>query len=213
MFTGIVEIIGTVTNVASVPGGRQLVVDAGSVATGCVLGASICVNGVCLTVTKVTKRELAFDIITETMERTTLGSIRLGDPVNLEPSLPTGGRIDGHFVQGHVDGLATVSRVQMSAREHVAWLKPDAPLLSYIVPKGSVCLDGVSLTIAEADANMFSVALIPTTLERTTLNGWRAGTSVNVETDIIVRAVVHRLAAMTEGGQVTLETLREADLA
>lgn len=213
MFTGIVETIGTVANVASVPGGRQLAVDAGPVATGCVLGASICVNGVCLTVTKVTNRELAFDVITETLDKTTLGSIRPGDPVNLEPSLPAGGRIDGHFVQGHVDGRATVSRVQASAREHVVWLQPDAPLLQYIVPKGSVCLDGVSLTIAEVNAKMFSVALIPTTLEQTTLKGWRAGASVNVETDIIARTVVHQLAAMAKGGNVTLETLRQADLA
>lgn len=213
MFTGIVERVGTITDIRPVPGGRRLRVDVGEIARECVLGASICVSGVCLTVTDIAGSVLAFDVITETLEKSTLGSKRPGERVNLERSLKADGRLDGHFVQGHVDGRAAVDRVQSSPREHVIWLRPDPSLGPYIIPKGSVAVDGVSLTIAAVEGGLFSIALIPTTLEMTTLSSTGAGDQVNIETDIIPRTVVHWLSKVPDGHGLTIESLREAGFA
>ena len=213
MFTGIVEHVGVVAGARAVPGGRRLRIDAGPVAADCALGASVCVSGVCLTVAEVAGQSLDFDVVSETIERSTLGSRRVGDHVNLERALRVGDRLDGHFVQGHVDATAAVDRVRASSSEHVIWLRPDPSLMPYIVPKGSVAVDGVSLTIAALGGEAFSVALIPTTLTRTTLSSLTAGDMVNIETDIITRAVVHRLSAMSGSTGLTLDALRDAGFA
>jgi len=213
LFTGIVERVGTITDIRPVPGGCRLRVDVGEIARECMPGASICVSGVCLTVTDIAGSVLTFDVITETLEKSTLGLKRPGDRVNLERSLKADGRLDGHFVQGHVDGRAVVERVRSSPREHVVWLRPDTSLGPYIVPKGSVAVDGVSLTIAAVEGGLFSIALIPTTLERTTLLRAGAGDQVNIETDIIARTVVHWLSRVSDGSGLTIESLREAGLA
>ena len=213
MFTGIVETTGTITSTRQVPGGRRLSVDIGPMAKECRFGASLSINGVCLTVADATGNTLEFDVIAETLETSTLGGKRVGDRVNLERSLQAGGRLDGHFVQGHIDGRATVTRVHASPREHVIWLRPDATLKSYIIPKGSVAIDGVSLTIAAVEDAEFSVAFIPTTLERTTLSSLAVGDVVNIETDIIARTIIHHLRGMTSSPDLTMETLREAGMA
>ncbi len=170
-------------------------------------------SGVCLTVASALDGTLEFDVIRETLETSTLEHRRVGDRVNLERSLRVGDRLDGHFVQGHVDGIARVARVQSSAMEWAVWIEPEAPLLSYVIPKGSVAVDGVSLTIATVDRSLFSVALIPTTLERTTLPSLKVDDRVNIETDIIVRAVVHHLLGVSSSGGLTLDALREAGFA
>ncbi len=188
-------------------------VDVGEIAAECVLGASICVSGVCLTVTDITGSVVACNVITETLDKSTLGSKRPGDHVNLERSLKANDRLDGHFVQGHVDGRAVVDRVRSSPREHVIWLRPDACLGPCIIPKGSVAVDGVSLTIAAVEGGLFSIALIPTTLEMTTLLRAGAGDQVNIETDIIARTVVHWLSKVSDGDGLTIESLREAGFA
>ncbi|MCO6437425.1 MAG: riboflavin synthase [Phycisphaerae bacterium] len=211
MFTGIVEETGVIRAVNTVSGGRALSIEARAVVDGVVPGASIAVSGVCLTVTAVQAPLLTFDVIAETLAKSTLGRKRVGDRVNLERSLRAGDRIDGHFVQGHVDGTAGVDRLQVSPKEWVAWLRPQAALRSYLVPKGSVALDGVSLTIADLRDDLFSVALIPTTLERTTLAKLAVGDHVNVETDVITRTVVHCLDRMRDEGGLTLEKLKAAD--
>lgn len=179
----------------------------------CSLGASLSVSGVCLTVAGAAGSTLEFDVITETLETSTLGSKRVGDRVNLERSLKVGDRFDGHFVQGHVDGRAMVTRVQASPREYVIWLHPDTPLTPYIIPKGSIAIDGVSLTIAAVEAGEFSVAFIPTTLQRTTLSSLGARDVVNIETDVIARTIIHRLTEMSGPTGLTMNTLREAGLA
>ncbi|MFQ5413872.1 MAG: riboflavin synthase [Phycisphaerae bacterium] len=176
-------------------------------------GASVCVSGVCLTVAGVTGATLDFDVITETLDRTTLGSLAPGDRVNLERSLSVGDAIDGHFVQGHVDGRATVTHVQASPREHVIRLRPEPHLRPFIVPKGSIAVDGVSLTVAALAGDAFSIALIPTTLERTTLAALSPGRRVNIETDVIVRTIVHHLTATVPGDGVTLAKLQAAGFA
>jgi riboflavin synthase len=213
MFTGIVEHTGSITDTRSVSGGRRLRIGVGSMAADCAHGASICVSGVCLTVARATGQELDFDVIAETIEKSTLGSKCVGDQVNLERSLQVGDRLNGHFVQGHVDGRAIVDRVVTSAREYVIWLRPEQTLVPYIVPKGSVAVDGVSLTIAAIEEGSFSVALTPTTLERTTLSLLTPRDSVNIETDIITRTIIHHLAHLAGPGGLTIDALREAGFA
>lgn len=210
MFTGIVELSGTVRDTRVAAGGRRLHVDAGSIARECKNGDSVCVQGVCLTVAAVKGESLEFDVITETLQRTTLGRKRVGDRVNLEQSLRVGDRLDGHFVQGHIDGTAAVTEVRHSDREYVIGLRPDVHLRPYMVPKGSVAIDGVSMTIAEVRDGDFTVALIPTTLERTTLSTLVVGDLVNIESDIIARTIVHQLMQMTEAGGLTLGALQKA---
>jgi riboflavin synthase len=194
VFTGIIETTGTLVQTTPVAGGRRLVVDAGIVASDARLGASIAINGICLTVTAIAGAHLSFDAITETLSRTNLGRLRPGARVNLERSIVAGGRMDGHFVQGHVDGTAEVVRRTDSPTEWVLWLRPQAQLRPYLVPKGSVALDGISLTIAAVESDQFSVAIIPTTLQLTALGDRQVGDTINVETDILARIVGHYLS-------------------
>lgn len=210
MFTGIVERVGTITDTQAVSGGKRLSIDVGPLAALCTLGASVCISGVCLTVAKISEPILEFDVITETLEKSTLGLKKTGDGVNLELSLRVGDRLDGHFVQGHVDGTATVARVDSSADEYVLWLTPQTHLQRYIIPKGSVSVDGVSLTIAEVDGKCFSVALIPTTLERTTLSSLSNGDCVNIESDMITRTIVHQLMEISNQNGINLESIMNA---
>ncbi|MFH1110313.1 MAG: riboflavin synthase [Planctomycetota bacterium] len=210
MFTGIVERMGTVRDTRVVAGGRRLLLDVGPITRECKPGDSVSVQGVCLTVATVLGESLGFDVIAETLQRTTLGRKRVGDRVNLERSLKMDDRLDGHFVQGHIDGTAAVTEVRRSSREYVIGLRPDEHLTPYLVAKGSVAIDGVSLTIADVREGDFTVALIPTTLERTTLSTLTVGDLVNIESDIIARTIVHRLAQMTEGGPLTRDALQKA---
>ena len=213
MFTGIVETTGAVTFTRQSPGGRRLRVDVGPIARELSLGASVCVSGVCLTVADLSEAAVEFDVIQETLDRSTLGAMRVGDRVNLERSLRVGDAVDGHFVQGHVDGVGVVDRVTASPREHVVWVRPDENVSPYIIPKGSVAIDGVSLTIAGVRDGAFSVALIPTTLERTTVAALAAGDRVNLESDIIARTVVHQLSRLPASTGLSLGMLREAGFA
>lgn len=177
------------------------------------LGASVAISGVCLTVCHTTSNSADFDVIKETLSHTTLGAKRVGDKVNLERSLRVGDRLDGHFVQGHVDGLAEVTSIVSSKQEWVAWLRPEKSLTPFIIPKGSVTIDGVSLTIAAVDQDTFSVALIPTTLTLTTLGELKAGDKVNIESDIVARTIIHQLNKVSSETGITLGSLRDAGFA
>ncbi len=212
MFTGIVEQAGTVCESRVVSGGRKLSVDARAMTGECKIGDSICVQGVCLTIAAVTDNILIFDVIAETLQKTTLGRLTPGDRVNLERSLRADGRFDGHFVQGHVEGMAEVTDVRRSSREYVIAFKPEERLIPYLIPKGSVAIDGVSLTIAEVGEEDFNVALIPTTLERTTLGSLSIGAFANVETDIISRTIVHQLSRMSDAFGMTSVAVQKAGL-
>jgi len=215
MFTGIIECMGIVVDSRTAAGGRRLRVDGGPLVSECAPGASVCISGVCLTVACCAPPLFEFDVIRETLAKTTLGRRRPGDPVNLERSLRVGDRLDGHFVQGHVETTAEVVNIRDNATEHVISLRPTREVRAFMVPKGSIALDGVSLTIAGIDADAFSIALIPTTLERTTLGRLRRGDFVNVETDMVVRTIVHWLSRVDSGLRegVTYETLRAAGFA
>jgi riboflavin synthase len=178
-------------------------------------GDSVCISGVCLTVVEASSERMSFDVIGETLNCTTLGSLSPGDPVNVEPSLTASTPISGHFVQGHVEGAATVTAVEQGGDDVRITLQPPADLLACIVPKGSVTVDGVSMTVAAVGQDDFQIALIPTTLQITTLGKAQRGARVNIETDVISRTVVHTLQQMQSVGangneQVNVDTLRRA---
>lgn len=194
MFTGIVEKTVPVLSVSDTSMFRRLVleIDWPDVA----VGQSIAVNGVCLTAaTAEPGRSVGFDVIRETLDKTNLGLLKPGDAVNIERSLRLGDRIDGHFVQGHVDGTARLLQTVSNEKEVRLVIEAPAHLVKYLVPKGSVAIDGVSLTVASLSPPRFEVALIPTTLKLTTLGSRPAGWPFNFEADIVSRHIVAWLEA------------------
>lgn len=195
MFTGIVQAMGSVTAVTPNDFGARLTIDPRGWGYQPGRGDSVAVNGCCLTHTAEHGGPcLCFDVIKQTLDRTTLGSLKVGEPVNLESCLTPSSPIGGHFVQGHIDGVASVRDIS-TAGEHRLTIQTDTQLVKYIVPTGSVAVDGVSLTVAAVDTRSaaFTVALIPTTLALTTLGHRRVGDGVNLEVDVLVKSVVHYL--------------------
>jgi riboflavin synthase len=201
MFTGIVQGIGTVTALVPRAGDAELVIDAGTVALGDVaVGDSIAVSGACLTATRIDGSRFAADVSNETLARTTLGRLATGHAVNLEKALRAGDALGGHYVTGHVDGLARLVAAQRDGRSQRLSFEVPAELARYIAPKGSVTLAGVSLTVNEVDGRRFGVNLIPHTSAVTTLGALVVGGAANLEIDIIARYVA-RLLATSEGGE------------
>jgi riboflavin synthase len=212
VFTGIIRQIGTVRTATGTPAGRRLGIDLGALAEGLRRGDSVAVSGACLTAAEVNGPVAAFDVVAETLQRTTLGRLAPGGEVNLERALALGDRLDGHLVQGHVDGVARVTtvgpdggewRIECASRE----------LAGKMVAKGSVALDGVSLTLTDATAERFAVALVPETLSATTLAGLAVGDPVNVELDLIGKYVRKYLAGLGAADGLTLDKLRGAGFA
>ncbi len=176
-------------------------------------GDSVAVSGACLTVTEICPPQVSFGVVPETLTKTTLGSLDAGARVNLERSLKLSDTLDGHWVQGHVDGVAEVREIRTGGG-HIVTLTAEGELICQMVPKGSVCLDGVSLTVADLSASSFSVALIPATLEQTTLGSWKVASKVNVETDVIGKYVRRHLQQLRlPPGDLTMEKLRDAGFA
>ena len=194
MFTGIVQAVGTIRRIEASGGDLRLFVDASAVAAESAVGDSLCVSGVCLTVVAREGGIHAFDVSVETLALTTLGALHVGDAVNLEPALRLSDRLGGHLVSGHVDGVGRVVAIAPDARSQRWTFEVPAALSRYIAAKGSICVDGVSLTVNDVGANRFGVNLIPHTVEVTTFRGKRAGDAVNVEVDLIAR-YVERLRA------------------
>jgi len=185
MFTGIVEEIGTIKSVVRNSSKSQIVIGAAKVLEDVNLGDSIAVNGVCLTVVEATKSQFTVDVMNETYSRSSLGDLRIGSPVNLERAMAAYGRFGGHIVSGHIDG---VGRIKATRREgNAVWYEVTAPkeILNGIVEKGSIAIDGISLTVAKLTTASFSVSIIPHTLEQTILKDKRPGALVNLENDII----------------------------
>ncbi len=195
MFTGIVAGLGRVRSLEAVGGDRRIVIAAGQLdMAGVHAGDSICVSGVCLTALDPDERGFSADVSNETLSRTTLGQLAAGDAVNLERSLTPATPMGGHFVSGHVDGVGRVVSVEADGRaERWVFEVPEA-LARYIAPKGSIAIDGVSLTVNEVEGARFGVALIPHTRAVTTFGARRAGDSVNIEVDLIARYVERLLA-------------------
>ncbi|NLW98996.1 MAG: riboflavin synthase [Actinomycetales bacterium] len=197
MFTGIVEELGRVEEIAHGEDSARLTIRGPVVTTDAAHGDSIAVNGVCLTVTTVEGDTFTVDVMAQTLALTGIGDLRPGDRVNLERAMAADGRFGGHIVQGHVDATATVvSRTPGDRWETVRFTLPPA-LARYLVPQGSITVDGVSLTVASLEDDTFTVSLIPTTLELTTLGLRQPGERVNLEVDVLAKYVERMLAART----------------
>jgi riboflavin synthase len=194
MFTGIIERTLAVTSVAASMHFRRLTLEVPW--TDVKHGESVAINGCCLTVAEISGQQLAFDVIAETLSKTNLGLLQPGDRVNAERSLRVGDRIDGHFVQGHVDGLARLVEVRATDAEWRLVVEVPDLLGKYLIPKGSIAIDGVSLTLAAVEGNRFEVALIPTTLDLTTLKQKQAGWMFNLEADVFSKTIVSYLQRM-----------------
>ena len=200
MFTGIVESVGRV--IECTPRGEltRIAVEAPTVTEGVAVGDSVAVNGACLTVVEVTLPTLAFEVVKESLDVTSLGDLSVGCPVNLERALRADARFDGHIVQGHVDGTGVVRDFERRGDDVRLAVACGAVILDQLVPKGSVAIDGVSLTVVGVGAESFDVALIPHTLAATTLGDSRPGERVNIEADVLGKYVKRYLDRMAIGG-------------
>lgn len=189
MFTGIVEELGHVVSLAHGPDSAVVRIRGPLVTADAAPGASIAVNGICLTVVELDADSFCVDVMAETLRRTCLGELTPGSPVNLERALAVGDRLGGHIVQGHVDGTGTILARQLGDRWEVVTISLPGELARYVVEKGSITVDGVSLTIAGLDDASFQVSLIPTTLALTTLGTKQVGEPVNLEVDVLAKYV------------------------
>ncbi|WP_372770519.1 riboflavin synthase [Pseudoalteromonas sp.] len=188
MFTGIVEATGTVAAIEMIAGDMRVTINSGKLDLSDVkLGDSIATNGVCLTVIALTGQGYVADVSKETLSLTNFESYQVGQTVNLEKALMPQSRLGGHLVSGHIDGIATVTRIEPNARATEYWLSAPSQLLKYIPYKGSVCIDGISLTVNEINNNEFKLTIVPHTAGETTINGLKVGSKVNLEVDQLAR--------------------------
>jgi riboflavin synthase len=197
VFTGIVEELGTVGEITA----DRLVVTGPKVTKDAAHGDSIAVNGVCLTVVQVQGNSFAADVMAETWQRSSLGTLAPGDPVNLERAATPSSRLGGHLVQGHVDGVGVLASRNVADRWHTLRFTVPAGLARYLVGKGSVAVDGVSLTVIDTGPDWFTVGVIPTTLDMTTLGGKGVGDQVNIEVDVVAKYVEKLLSGRNEAGR------------
>ena len=200
MFTGLVEEKGSVVSIEPINDGTaiELTVAANVVHADANIGDSIAINGCCLTVIKIDGGRLSFEAGSETLSRTNLGELETGSPVNLERALAVGQRMGGHYVSGHIDDLATVDQRNEDGQWAEFWFRVPSEWTKQMANKGSVAIDGISLTLVEVQADRFSVALIPHTLAATTLGDRNVGDTVNIETDLLAKYVQQQLASIEQ---------------
>lgn len=207
LFTGIAEETGTIRKITDTGGGRRLTIAAKTVLDGTKTGDSICVDGVCLTATELGGDFFTADVSEETIRYSGLGSRHIGDKVNLERALRVGDRLGGHIVAGHVDGVGKVKRIERDGDSYLYTFSCEDQIQKLIVKKGSITVNGISLTVAEVSPNDFSVEVIPHTLAVTDIGELRAGDTVNLENDMIGKYVEHFLAKKNESHGLTYEML------
>lgn len=213
MFTGIVEEVGTVRSIFSGRQSGEIEIEAKTVLEGTKIGDSIAVNGVCLTVTKLKGNGFCADVMPETLRRTNLGQLSTGSRVDLERAMAADGRFGGHIVSGHIDGVGTI--VSMKQEENAVWVRIEAPtqIIGLIIEKGSITIDGISLTVAGLGSNYFEVSIIPHTASETILLSKKAGDIVNLENDVIGKYVKRLLGIDQEPAKkeskITMEFLAE----
>lgn len=210
MFTGIIEELGTVGQMDRRPDSIKLTIQAREVLEGTQLGDSIAVNGVCLTVTSMTDSSFTADVMHETMRRSSLSDIKSGSKVNLERAMQVGGRLGGHIVSGHIDGVGHIARIAADGIARVITISIPKDMEPFIVEKGSIAIDGISLTVVSVGNSQFSVSIIPHTMANTTLIDKHPGAVVNLETDVIGK-YVHSFTTAHTGKRsgITMETLLE----
>ena len=189
MFTGIIEEIGSVISSSLTGGSGELRIGAALILEECKLGDSIAVNGVCLTITRIVDREISFDVSTETLRRSNLGTLKRGDQVNLERALAANGRFGGHMVSGHIDGTGTLNDRRREGNAIIFTFSAPPAVARYLIEKGSIAIDGISLTITALAGDSFSVAVIPHSLQQTTLGKRDIGTVVNLENDLVAKYI------------------------
>lgn len=211
MFTGLIEEIGSVRQVVSGAEWGSISIGCRNVLSGTKIGDSIAVNGVCLTVTDLKKDGFTADVMAETLRRSSLGTLRQGDPVNLERAMPADGRFGGHIVAGHIDGTGVLSRKERIGNAVLLEISAAPAILYEIVEKGSIAIDGVSLTVVSVDENGFTVSIIPHTGAQTILLEKNTGSTVNLETDVIAKYVRRFTSPAPEEKKptLTLDFLRE----
>ncbi len=209
MFTGLIEEVGTVQGIERGISSARFTIQADKVTQDAQIGDSITVNGTCLTVVVRDGDTVSFDAVYETLQRTALGALAIGDGVNLERSLAANGRFGGHIVQGHVDGVGTIASIREIDNSYYIYVTASQALMRYVVRKGSIAINGISLTVVEAGDKTFSVAIIPHTWDNTNLNSLIAGDQVNLETDIIGKYV----EKLTGGDYGAVERERSAPIA
>ncbi len=193
MFTGIIEGIGKVVKINKNTTNRsafQMIIDLGKHSKGLKIGQSVALNGVCLSVTKISKNKCSFEMIDETIKKTDLGNLKVGGIVNIERSLKVGDRMEGHFVLGHVDGVAIIKKIEKKPKEVKLWFEIPKKLSKYVVKKGSIALDGISLTVVDVKKNNASVCLIPHTMNVTNFNSKKVSDKINIETDILGKYIL-----------------------
>lgn len=212
MFTGIVEELGTIKKMAINGTSGQIEIQAEKVLEGTKVGDSIAVNGICLTVTTVLQKGFTADVMAETVRRSSLGDLKRGDYVNLERAMAADGRFGGHIVSGHIDGTGKI--VSYKREENAIWVKIETTeeILRFIIEKGSICIDGISLTVAKVAEGSFSVSVIPHTAEETTLIKKNPGDLVNLENDVVgkyVERLLNYKETNTKNSGITMEFLEE----
>lgn len=193
MFTGIIQGVGKVEKITDKTKNRsafQITVDLGKNAKGLQVGQSVSLNGVCLSVTRISKNKCEFEMIDETIKQTDLGSLVSGDKVNIERSLKIGDRLEGHFVLGHVDGVGVIKKIEKKPKEVKIWFQVPKKLIKFIVKKGSIAIDGISLTVVDVKKNNASVCLIPHTIKITNFQSKKVGDKINIETDILGKYIL-----------------------
>jgi len=210
MFTGLIEQVCVVRSVRRSADSMELTIDLGKLAGGSLIGDSIAVNGTCLTVARLNGNFATFDVSGETLAKSNVGGLNVGSKVNVELAMRVGERFGGHIVQGHVDGVATIKAIDNRGQFADIRFETGAELLDGMVVKGSVAVDGISLTVASMEGNSFSVAIIPETLKNTTLGEAKTGDVVNIETDIIVKTIQRQLENILPQKQtLTVEKLKQ----
>jgi riboflavin synthase len=193
LFTGIIEGIGKVTKIEKKTSNRsaiKMTVDLGKHAKGLKIGQSVALNGVCLTVTGISNSRCNFEMIEETTKKTDLGNLEEGGVINIERSLKVGDRMEGHFVLGHVDGVGTIKKIEKKPKEIKIWFEIPRNLTKFVVQKGSIAIDGISLTVVDVQKNLASVCLIPHTVDVTNFHTRKIGDKVNIETDILGKYIL-----------------------
>jgi len=193
MFTGIIVGTGKVTKIDQKTKNRsaiQMTVNLGKYAKGLKIGQSVAINGVCLSATKISNNNCVFEMIDETTKKTDLGNVKAGSTVNVERSLKVGDRLEGHFVLGHIDGVATITNIEKKPKEVKIWFKIPKKLTKYVVKKGSIALDGISLTLVDVKKDIVSVCLIPHTINVTNFKSKKIGDKLNIETDVLGKYIL-----------------------